>query len=126
MKINDSRMITEKIIWFATVKPTGLPHLVPVWFLYKDELIYIFTPCKSVKAKNLDKSPGVAISLETGSNPLVLEGTANFIKVPYPQLIIEQYKTKYPMSDVTENGMTFRGNIYNCLLEIEPKKIVMG
>lgn len=126
MKIKDKRLHSDRIFWFATAKPTGQPHIVPVWFIYDNELIYVFTQCKSIKARNLRKNPAVALSLGTGNNPFVIEGTIEFITTPYPQAIIDQFIHKYDLTNVTENGMIYREINYNCLLEIRPNKLVMG
>lgn len=126
MKIKDNRLYTDETFWFATNKPSGQPHIVPVWFIYDNELIYVFTQCNSLKARNLRRIPAVALSLGTGNNPLVIEGTIEFFNTPYPQAIINQFKQKYNLTNVTENGMIYRGINYNCLLEIQPNKLVMG
>ena len=58
--MSDPRLLTEKNIWLATVRPDGRPHLVPIWFISLNEKVYICTEGKSVKIKNIQ----AIISLE--------------------------------------------------------------
>jgi PPOX class probable F420-dependent enzyme len=47
----------------ATLLPDGSPHAVPVWVGRESELVAIFTGPRTVKARNLDRDPRVAISM---------------------------------------------------------------
>jgi len=47
----------------ATLLPDGSPHAVPVWIGREGGLVAIFTGPRTVKARNLDRDPRVAISL---------------------------------------------------------------
>ena len=67
------RLQTEANIWLATVRASGKPHLVPIWFAYHDDNIYICIQSGSVKAKNMLAEPRVSLSLEDGSNVVICE-----------------------------------------------------
>ena len=47
----------------ATLLPDGSPHAVPVWIGREGERVAIFTGPRTVKARNLDRDPRVALSL---------------------------------------------------------------
>jgi PPOX class probable F420-dependent enzyme len=47
----------------ATLLPDGAPHAVPVWIGLEGEQVAIFTGPRTVKARNLDRDPRVAISI---------------------------------------------------------------
>lgn len=68
--------LAEQNVWVASVRPDGRPHLVPVWFVVADGRWYICTAPGSVKARNLQHNPKVALALESGSEPYVVEGEA--------------------------------------------------
>ena len=46
----------QKILHLATVDKTGTPHIVPVWYMYSANKIYIGTNTKTEKAKNIKTS----------------------------------------------------------------------
>lgn len=104
-------------MWVATVRPTGQPHLVPVWFVVEAERWYLCTAPGSVKARNLQANPNIALALEDGSNPYIVEGEAQPVQ---PTLeIIEKFKTKYDW-DITHDAE------YTQVFEVRIKKRVMG
>ena len=47
----------------ATVMPDGSPHSVPVWIGREGDRLFISTDDKSVKGRNTQREPRVAISL---------------------------------------------------------------
>jgi PPOX class probable F420-dependent enzyme len=47
----------------ATILPDGGPHVVPVWVGREGEHVAIFTGPRTVKARNLDRDPRVALSI---------------------------------------------------------------
>ena len=109
------RLETEKIIWVATTRPDGRPHLTPVWFAWFDEKIYVCIPEKSVKARNLAQTPRVALSLEDGVHPVICEGTARPMTEPGPEEVQAIFKAKYNW-DYPADGD------YGLLVEIEVDK----
>ena len=90
------RLAAERNIWFATVRPSGAPHLIPIWFITYHDHIYICTPPDSVKVRNLRRNPRVALSLEDGVQPVILEGTAVVMEnKAAPAEVIAMFKLKY-------------------------------
>ncbi len=113
--MSDPRLLTEKNIWLATVRSDGRPHLVPIWFVWVNEKIYICTEEKSVKIKNLQGNPRASVALENGSQPAIAEGTARVLQRPYPADVIAEFKHKYEWDIATDAS-------YNILVEITPAK----
>ncbi len=77
------RLLAEHNIWLATVRPPGAdrparPHLVPVWFVWlpRENRLYFSTDTNTVKVRNLAQNPEVALALESGGDPVILEGVA--------------------------------------------------
>lgn len=54
----------------ATLLSDGSPHAVPVWVGREGEHVAIFTGPRTVKARNLDRDPRVAISMNHIDQPL--------------------------------------------------------
>lgn len=118
MKIDpqvEQRLTTERNIWLATVRSNGQPHLVPIWFVWHQQKIYICTESKSIKARNILGNPNVAASLEDGDKPIVLEGQAKSIEKTEPTLIAA-FQSKYNWDITTDTQ-------YNQMIEITPVKI---
>lgn len=113
----DKRLESVQNVWVATVRPTGRPHLVPVWFVVNEEHWYLCTAPGSVKARNLQANPNIALALEDGSNPYIVEGEAKPVK-PSPE-IISKFKTKYDW-DITLDSE------YTQVFEVKVRKRVMG
>jgi PPOX class probable F420-dependent enzyme len=56
-------------VHLATVLPDGSPHSIPVWAIYENGRIAIFTQAASRKARNIAADPRVALSVVDGENP---------------------------------------------------------
>lgn len=113
----DKRVDSAQNVWVATVRPNGHPHLVPVWFVVDEDRWYICTAPGSVKARNLQANPHLALALEDGSNPHIVEGEAHPVE-PQPE-IIRKFKSKYDW-DITADSD------YTQVFEVRVKKRVMG
>ena len=111
----EQRLRIEQNIWLATVRLNGHPHLVPIWFVWVNQRIYICTGSDSVKARNVLGNPHVSVSLENGTQPVVIEGQAKPIeKAPTP--VVEAFQAKYDWNIETDST-------YDQVIEIEPLKI---
>jgi hypothetical protein len=112
------RLLSERNIWVAVVRADGRPHLTPVWFVWHARKAYICIDPKSVKARSLVQNERVALALENGTNPIIVEGIAGQIaRVEWPQEVIEEFKRKYAW-DITDDGQ------YTRLIEIRPHKLL--
>jgi hypothetical protein len=77
-----ARLYREHIIWLATTRPEGRPHLVPIWHVWHQGKIYISTGGDSVKMRNIRHQPHVALSLPDAMDVVLVEGIAR----PAPEL----------------------------------------
>jgi PPOX class probable F420-dependent enzyme len=53
----------EPIVWLSTVRPTGGPHLVPIWFWWDGEALLVFSKPDAQKVRNLRANPSVMLAL---------------------------------------------------------------
>lgn len=111
------RLDEAKNVWMATVRPDGRPHLVPVWFVTEGGRWYLCTAPGSVKARNLSRNPQIALALEDGNNPTIVEGEAQPIH-PSPT-VIDKFKAKYTW-DITTDAH------YSAVFEVTVRRAVMG
>lgn len=111
------RLSSQRNIWVATVRPDGRPHLAPVWFVAEGKALYFVTDPKSVKARNLQRNPRVAVSLEDGDAPYIVEGLARPAN-PSAE-IVRLFKAKYDWDITTDTQ-------YSQVFEVEVTKQVRG
>ena len=111
------RLESAQNVWIATVRPGGRPHLVPVWFVVDAGRWYVCTAPDSVKARNLQSNPNVALALEDGSNPHIVEGEARPVE-PTPG-VVRKFKAKYDWDITTDTQ-------YTQVFEVVVKKKLMG
>jgi uncharacterized pyridoxamine 5'-phosphate oxidase family protein len=113
--MDESRLLTERNIWLATVRVNGRPHLVPIWFVWVRGLIYICTQEDSVKVRNLSANPRASFSLQDGDKPVVGEGEVRRVEQPFPEDVLAIFKQKYDWDIPRDAG-------YRAMFEITPVK----
>lgn len=69
----------------ATNGPSGVPHLIAMWYGVLDGKIYFETKAKSQKSVNLRRDPKIAVMIEAGDTydqlrGVSIEGTAHLIE----------------------------------------------
>ena len=111
----------------ATVMPDGSPQVTPVWFEYRDGLIRVNALKGSVKVRNMQERPSVALSILDPDEPyryIQIRGrVARFTEqggVAHIDLLAKKYlcKDKYPWG---------RPGTVHMIFEIEPTSAsVMG
>src|SRR5690348_10654144 len=92
------RLRSVEILWLASVRPDGRPHLVPVWFLWEGETILLFSKPENQKGRNLRQNPAVTVALDAtdqGDDVTVLEGTAVILDNPDITTALPAYASKY-------------------------------
>jgi PPOX class probable F420-dependent enzyme len=104
-------------VWFATVRPDGRPHLVPIWFVIEGERWYVCTQADSVKARNLKANPAVSLALEDGDHPYVVEGQAR--PVAATPTVAARFKAKYDW-DITADAQ------YSQVIEVTVSRRLLG
>ena len=66
MSISDELLVEEKILHLATVDDKNNPHVVPVWFMYKKNSMFIGTNMKTRKAQNITKNNKISFCVDSG------------------------------------------------------------
>lgn len=77
----------SRIATLATVGPSGVPHLVAMWYGFMDGILYFETKGKSQKAVNIRRNPVISVLIEAGSTydqlrGVAMEGSAHIIENP--------------------------------------------
>ncbi|MCC6612605.1 MAG: PPOX class F420-dependent oxidoreductase [Anaerolineae bacterium] len=66
----------------ATVRPDGRPHVVPIWFIVDGEDLIFTSGPASVKVRNIEHNPHVAICVDDDAVPyhyVSLEGQVSLV-----------------------------------------------
>lgn len=83
----ESRLRSDVVAWLTTVRPSGQPDTVPVWYVLVDDgTIVVYSRPSKTKLRNLAASPKVSLALDDtggGDDVTRLEGTAEYV-TDYP------------------------------------------
>ncbi len=114
----DARLGRELTIWLATTRSDGRPHLVPVWFTWYDEKIYICTVAGSQKMVNLERNRRAAVALPDTTDVLIIEGLVNFPLGELVDTLADEFNDKYGWDFLDDQSGDWR------LVEILPSKVL--
>ena len=123
----ETRLRREKIAWLTTVRRDGQPQSSPVWFLWREGEIVVYSKPTTQKVRNVRSNPKVAIHLrdvDEGSDIVSIEGTAE-IDESYPSAAATpEYVTKYRtmIKDINMDPESFARS-YAVPVRIRPSKI---
>jgi PPOX class probable F420-dependent enzyme len=56
-----------RVVHVASLLPDGNPHVVPLWFVWLDDAVYVSCRRASTVRRNLERDPRVALEIERGS-----------------------------------------------------------
>ena len=73
----EPRLVASKHYWLASVRPDGTPHSVPRWGVWVDHRFYYDGAPTTVHARNLDRNPACTLTLESGTEVVIVEGTSH-------------------------------------------------
>ena len=117
----------QKILHLATIDKTGTPHIVPVWYMYSTNKIYIGTNTKTEKAKNIKTHKKVSFCVDVGVNsPSIFgvmgQGTAKLIKdTDTVSRLAKKILLRY-FKDLKNKSAQEILDDTDCIIEIMPKK----
>ena len=57
---------SQKILRLATIDSKNNPHIIPVWYEFRNNKFYIGTNTRTRKAKNIKKNPKVSFCVDVG------------------------------------------------------------
>ncbi len=64
----------QRVVTCATIGRGGWPHLMPLWYVLREDQIWAWTYAKSQKVRNLERDDRVTLQFETGEQYHELRG----------------------------------------------------
>ena len=115
----------EQIGWLTTVRGDQ-PQASPVWYLYRDNLVWMRSRPDTRKLRNLQSSPRVAFNLQTenGGHVVTIEGRAEVVD-EMPDEVRQPYLAKYAESirtDLNVDEEAFARD-YSATVRISPTRV---
>ncbi len=92
------RLQTEPVIWLTTVDANGQPLPSPLWFLWQDDAVLIYSQPKAPKVRAIRQNGAVALNFNTtyhGDNMVVFRGVAEVVQPSPPANGNAAYIAKY-------------------------------
>ena len=122
----ESRLKKEEVAWMTTVRSDGQPQTVPVWFLWDDEGILIYSQPGRQKLKNISRNPHVGLNLNSnaqGGDVVRLEGKAKVADDAPPSGEVPSYVEKYRES-IARIGFDVEGfaRAYSVAVRVRPDR----
>jgi len=92
------RLRDEKIIWLTTTGADGTPQPNPVWFLWDNDSVLIYSLPNAARIRNIERNPRVALNFDgngRGGDIIIIVGEAriNPDELPADQMVA--YTEKY-------------------------------
>jgi len=121
------RLDNEIMIWLTTVRADGTPQPSPVWFLWADGELLIYSQPNTQKLRNIARSPKVALNFNSdghGGNIVVFAAEARIDEGAPPANEVAAYIEKY-RAGIASLGATPESfaQSYSVALRVRPTKV---
>ena len=116
----------------ATASREGQPHVVPVWFLWEDNLIWISSFSSTRKVIDLEQNHKCALVVDLenpveGLTAVMFEGRAELVSLPRETVKqrIERIYTKYlgPEGILEQDPQSWLNSPENVLIKLTPTRV---
>jgi general stress protein 26 len=114
----EARLTREYHIWLATVRADGRPHLVPLWYVWLNDKLYVATGSETQKFANLRYNQNVSLALPDATNVILIEGEAHVADRHTVEVLADYFFHKYEWDFRYDDTADWR------LIEIIPHKIL--
>jgi Pyridoxamine 5'-phosphate oxidase len=90
------RLRPPRSYWLGTTGADGAPHATPVWGVVVDEVLYVYSERRTVKARNVARNPRVVVHLDDGEDVLIVHGHLDDLGRPQTRPdVVDAFAAKY-------------------------------
>jgi PPOX class probable F420-dependent enzyme len=92
------RLEHELMGWLTTVNPEGQPQSSPIWFLWRDGVVVVYSRVRAPRNANVEADPHVSFNLNTdpdGDDVVTMEGEARIDLSLPPSSADPAYQAKH-------------------------------
>jgi PPOX class probable F420-dependent enzyme len=119
------------VVNLATLDPDGAPHVVPLWFVWPDDALYVSVRRESRTWRNATRDPRVSVAIDLGRSwveiaGLVVEGLARPVPAEDPSMraSMSAWHEKYRSLLSGEGFGRFTAEIPHLgFLRVEPSRV---
>ncbi len=121
------RLEDEIIIWLTTLGKDGAPHPKPVWFVWENGEILIYSQPDAAKLRHIARDGHVSLNFNAshdGGNIVVINGTARLVKNEPAAIANAPYIAKYK-AGIAEINLTPESfsSAYSVAIRVTPEKL---
>lgn len=122
----EQRLIAAQHYWLATVRPDGRPHSVPRWGVWVRGRFYYDGAPTTRHALNATSNPAVTLTLESGTEVVIVEGESHAARADAAGLGAELARAfeKYADSGYSPGPDSWSGADGGGLREITPRRVL--
>ena len=98
-----NRLENEQVIWMTTTSKSGAPQPSPVWFVWEDGNVLIYSQPNTPKVRGIERNSRVSLnfnSTHSGGDVVVFSGSAEILGTEPSSDRIAAYQAKYGSSIV--------------------------
>ena len=111
----EDRLHKSRQYWIPTTRPDGRPHVMIVWALWMDRVLYFSTGTQSRKARNLAKNSHCTMCTQEADQAVILEGVVETERnVEQIREFIRLYEKKYKwkLGEMAEGLLTLKDPVF--------------
>jgi len=122
------RLEREVVLWLTTVTPDGQPQTSPVWFLWVDGEVLLYSRADTPRLANVRAHPRVAANLDGdghGGNVVSIEGEARVTSERAAVADVPPAYVKKYAAGLAGNGWTMESFLvdYPVEIRIRPSRV---
>jgi PPOX class probable F420-dependent enzyme len=123
------RLQSAVVAWLTTVTADGQPQTLPIWFVWQDEEIVMYSDHRAKRNRNVEANPKVSFHLSDereGRDIVTIEGDARIDPDYPPPGEHRAYLAKYGgRIDASFGGPAQFGQTYSVPIRIRPTRAVV-
>lgn len=111
----EDRLKKSRQYWIATTRPDGRPHVMVVWALWMDGVLYFSTGKDSVKARNLARNRNSSMCTEDAAEAVILEGevaTEKNIEIIREFIRLYEKKYKWKLGEMADGMLSLKDPVF--------------